>query len=397
VAVVAIAGLAVTAAGLWWALSRRGLVRVLAIALAVAAQAAVIGVFVAVTLFWVVLAVLALWAVTCFVGWTALAEDTGGAASAEYRTPPPERPFLIMNPRSGGGKVGRFGLKERAESLGARVVLLDPAHPRDVAALAHDAVANGADLLGVAGGDGTQALVAGVAAEHGIPFMVISAGTRNHFALDLGLDREDPSTCLDALTDGVELRIDLGRVGQRTFVNNVSFGAYAEVVQSPEYRDDKIRTVLRMLPDILTHHRGPRLTVRSAGKKIDSPQAVLVSNNPYRTGDPAGLGRREGLEGGVLGVLGIKVDNAVQAAELLGGQRSSGLTAWTAHDVVIDADEPEVRAGVDGEALSFPAPVHCTIRRQALRVRVPRHRPGVPRLRPRLDWRRLRDLALSCR
>lgn len=396
-AVVAIAGLAVTAAGLWWALSRRGLVKGLAIALAVAAQAAVIGVFVAVALFWVVLVVLVLWAVTCFAGWTALAEDTGAAAPAEYRIPPPERPFLIMNPRSGGGKVGRFGLKERAESLGARVVLLDPAHPRDVAALAHDAVANGADLLGVAGGDGTQALVAGVAAEYGIPFLVISAGTRNHFALDLGLDREDPSTCLDALTDGVELRIDLGRVGERTFVNNVSFGAYAEVVQSPEYRDDKIRTILRMLPDVLTHHRGPRLTVRSAGKKIDSPQAVLVSNNPYRTGDPAGLGRRESLEGGVLGVLGVKVDNAVQAAELLGGHRSSGLTAWTAHDVVIDADEPEVRAGVDGEALSFPAPVHCTIRRRALRVRVPRHRPGVPRLRPRLDWRRLRDLALSRR
>ena len=105
----------------------------------------------------------------------------------------------------------------------------------------------------MAGGDGTQALVAGIAAEHDVPFLVISAGTRNHFALDLGLDREDPSTCLEALTDGVELRVDLGmhrRTG--TFVNNASFGAYAEIVQSPAYRDDKTRTTLQMLPDLLT-------------------------------------------------------------------------------------------------------------------------------------------------
>ncbi|MGW2520914.1 diacylglycerol/lipid kinase family protein [Streptomyces sp. NPDC001617] len=394
-AAVALAGLAVSAAGLWWALSRKGPVRVLAVALAVAAQAAMIALFVAVGLFWLVIVMLVLWAVVCFEGWAALAEDGGRAAPVEYRTPPPVRPFLIMNPRSGGGKVGRFGLKEKAEALGAQVALLDPAHPQDVAALARHALADGADLLGVAGGDGTQALVAAVAADHGVPFMVISAGTRNHFALDLGLDREDPSTGLAALTDGVELRVDLGRIGERTFVNNVSFGAYAEVVQSPAYRDDKLHTILRMLPDVLTHHVGSRLTVQGAGVSIDAPQAVLVSNNPYRTNDPAGLGHRERLDTGSLGVLGIKVDNAVQAAELLRGRRSSGLTFATAHEIVVDADTPEVEVGVDGEALRFPTPVHCVIRPQALRVRVPRHRPGVPRGHARLDWRRLRDLALS--
>jgi diacylglycerol kinase family enzyme len=128
----------------------------------------------------------------------------------------------------------------------------------DVAALTRTAVADGADLLGVAGGDGTQALVAAVAAEHGIPLLVISAGTRNHFALDLGLDREDPSRCLDALRDGVELRVDLGVIGGRPFVNNASFGAYAAVVQSPAYRDDKAHTTAEMLPDLLVGHRGRR-------------------------------------------------------------------------------------------------------------------------------------------
>ncbi|MFD3924948.1 diacylglycerol/lipid kinase family protein [Streptomyces sp. NPDC058614] len=394
-AAIVLAGFALSAAGLWWAVSRKGLVRVLAVALAVAAQAAVIGFFVAVGLFWLVIVIAALWAVVCFEGWAALAEDGGQVAPAEYRTAPPERPFFIMNPRSGGGKVGRFGLKEKAEALGAQVVLLDPAHVQDVAALARTALADGADLLGVAGGDGTQALVASVAAEYGIPFMVISAGTRNHFALDLGLDRQDPATCLDALTDGVELRIDLGRIAERTFVNNVSFGAYAEVVQSPAYRDDKIGTILRMLPDVLTHHIGSRLSVQGVGVSIDSPQAVLVSNNPYSTDDPAGLGHRERLDAGVLGVLSIKVDNAAQAAELLRGRHASGLTVATAHEIVVTAEAPEVEVGVDGEALSFPTPVRCVIEPQALRVRVPRHRPGVPRARARLDWRRLRDLALS--
>jgi diacylglycerol kinase family enzyme len=311
------------------------------------------------------------------------------------RTAPPKRPFLIMNPRSGGGKVGKFRLREKAEALDADVLVLDTAHQQDVVAIADKAVERGADLLGVAGGDGTQALVAGVAARHGIPFMVISAGTRNHFALDLGLDRDDPSTCLDALTDGVELRVDIGFIGERPFVNNASFGTYAAVVQSPAYRDDKVRTILQTLPDLLTHRRGPRLAVRTPDMTFEGPQAVLVSNNPYRTGDLAGLGHREVLDSGALGVLGVNVDNAAQAAELLAGKHALGLTRLTAEEVVIDADEPEIEAGVDGEALTLPTPVRCTIRPRALRVRVPRRRPGVPRTRAPMNWRRLGKLALS--
>ncbi|MFG2489743.1 diacylglycerol/lipid kinase family protein [Streptomyces caniferus] len=389
------AGLAVTAAGAWWALTRRGLLRILAGTLAAAAPAAVLLLYVWAGLLWVVLVSLGLWGLAVSAGGAALSRDPRPERTPETPAAPPRRPFLIMNPRSGGGKVGTFRLKERAEELGAEVHLLDAAHHEDVVALARDAVGAGADLLGVAGGDGTQAMVAGVAAEHGIPFMVISAGTRNHFALDLGLDRDAPASCLDALTDGVELRVDLGFVGGRAFVNNASFGTYAAVVQSPAYRNDKVRTILEMLPDLLTHQRGPRLTVRAAGTVIDAPQAVLVSNNPYRMGDPAGLGRREDLDAGVLGVLGITVDNAAQAAGILRGRHGTGLTALTAGEVVVDADEPEIQAGVDGEALTLPTPVHCWIRPRALRVRVPRHRPGVPRAKPAMNWRRLRSLALT--
>uniref|UniRef100_UPI0022AA2E8D diacylglycerol/lipid kinase family protein n=1 Tax=Streptomyces antimycoticus TaxID=68175 RepID=UPI0022AA2E8D len=264
-----------------------------------------------------------------------------------------------------------------------------------VVGLARRAVEEGADLLGVAGGDGTQALVAGVAAEHGVPFVVIPAGTRNHFALDLGLDRDDPSACLDALTDGVELRVDLGFIGERVFVNNASFGAYAAVVQSPAYRDDKVRTTLQLLPDLLTHETGPDLVVRAGGRTMDRPQAVLVSNNPYRTGDPAGLGRRPRLDSGVLGVLAVTVDSAAQAAGLLRGRNAPGLVSTNTEDVTVDTREPTVPVGVDGEPLTLRTPLHCHIAPGALRVRVPRHRPGVPAGRPAMDWHRVRRLALT--
>ena len=183
---------------------------------------------------------------------------------------PPAAAVPDREPAVGRGKVTKFGLKDKAEALGAEVALLEGPGTVDAAALASQAVADGADLLGVAGGDGTQALVAGIAAEHGLPFLVISAGTRNHFALDLGLDREDPASCLDALTDGEELRVDLGIIGDRTFVNNASFGAYAEVVRSPAYRDDKRGTTLQVLPDLLNGHQGARLTAQAAGTTIEA-------------------------------------------------------------------------------------------------------------------------------
>jgi diacylglycerol kinase family enzyme len=314
----------------------------------------------------------------------------------EREAPPPKRPYLIMNPRSGGGKVARFGLKDKAEAHGAEVALLEGPEIIDVGQLARQAVANGADLLGVAGGDGTQALVAGIAAEHDVPLLVISAGTRNHFALDLGLDREDPSRCLDALGDGgVELRIDLGIIADRPFVNNASFGAYAAIVQSPAYRDDKRHTTTEMLPDLLVGQRGPRLVARAGNVTIEGPQAVLVSNNVYGTDDIAGLGRRARLDRGTLGMLAVTVNNAAQAAGLLRGRNSRGLTRLADREVVIDADAAQIPVGVDGEALVLDTPVRCTVQPLALRVRVPRDRPGVPDPTPVMDWNRLWRMALT--
>jgi diacylglycerol kinase family enzyme len=368
--------------------------RWLALAVFVLAPVAVIVVYAFRNLLWVAIVAAAAWLLAGLTARLALTGDQPDWRMPEHpATPPARHPYLIMNPRSGGGKVEKFDLKRKAEALGAEVFLFGGPEPVDVAEVARQAVASGADLLGVAGGDGTQALVAGIAAEHGLPFVVISAGTRNHFALDLGLDREDPSTCLAALSDGVELRVDLGVINGQTFVNNASFGAYAEIVQSPAYRDDKRNTTLDLLPDLLGGHRGARLSAQADGTQVDGPQALLVANNPYGTGDIAGLGRRMRLDRGILGVVGVTVSSAGQAAGLLRGRHAAGLKVLTAKQIKITAGTPQIPVGVDGESIAMSTPVICTISPGALRVWVPRDRPGVPAPKPPVNWARLRHLA----
>ncbi|MFI1524853.1 diacylglycerol/lipid kinase family protein [Kitasatospora cineracea] len=394
VVAVGVAALALMAVGGWWALSRRGPVRWLGVLLAVAAPVGAVVLYVGGGTWPWVLGAVALWAAGLWLARAALRAAGRSREMPEREVDPPRKAVLIMNPKSGGGKVEKFHLAERARELGAEVVLLDPDAQQDVTELAERAVADGADLLGVAGGDGTQALVAQVAARHGLPFLVVSAGTRNHFALDLGLDRDDPARCLDALADGVELRVDLGEVAGRAFVNNVSFGTYAEVVQNPEYRDAKAATILAMLPDLLVGYTGAQLAAEAGGQRLERPQAVLVSNNPYDAGDLLDPGRRSRMDRGALGVLGVRVDGAAQAADLaLRGTSAEAVTVLVGREVLVTADVASIPVAVDGEALELDVPVRCTIRPGALRVRVPRDRPGTVAPVPALKWSRLAHLA----
>ena len=382
----------VTAA--YFVLSRRGIMRWLSLGVLVLVPIAVIAIFAVGGVLWVAIVSAGVWLLAGVTARQALTGDRKDWRMPEYPAQPLARhPYLIMNPKSGDGKVGKFGLKHKAEALGVEVFLFDGSGPVDVAAVARQAVANGADLLGVAGGDGTQALVAGIAAEHGLPFVVISAGTRNHFALDLGLDLQDPARCLNALADAVELRVDLGVINGQTFVNNASFGAYAEIVETPAYRGDKMGTTLNLLPDLLQGHRGARLAAQADGMRIVAPQALLVANNPYGTGDLAGLSRRARLDGGILGVVGVTVSSAGQAVDLLRGSRAAGVSVLTTKQIEITADAPQIPVGVDGESILMSTPVTCTVSPGALRVWVPRDRPGVPAPKPPVNWARLRQLA----
>src|SRR5829696_6585113 len=214
----------------------------------------------------------------------------------------PARPVLFFNPRSGGGKAERFGLADEARARGYRPVELTPGS--DLEQLVRGAIAEGADALAMAGGDGSQAIVAAIAAEHGLPYACIPAGTRNHFALDLGVDREDVVGALDAFAGGGEKRVDLAEVNGRVFVNNVSLGLYAEAVQREGYREAKLRTILDTLPDVVGSE-GNGLNLRwtgPGGTEHSSGAAILVSNNRYRLGRAAGSGTRPRIDDGLLGI-----------------------------------------------------------------------------------------------
>lgn len=394
-ALAGMAGLALAAVGVWWTLAHTGGLRALGAALSVAAPVAVLALFATFDMLGPALLSLGLWLLAVTAARTALAP--GHTASEQAVVEAPRTPWVVMNPRSGGGKVDRFGLVEKARAAGCRVTLLDAGRHQDVTELARQAVAEGADLLAVAGGDGTQALVAEVAARHDLPFVVIPAGTRNHFALDLGLDRDDPAAALEALTDGVELRIDLGYAADRVFVNNASFGMYASVVTDPAYRDAKTRTTLRTLPALLTGEDAPRLRTRADGTNLDGLQALLVSNNPYgRAVDAASPGRRERLDSGLLGVVCVRVANTAQAARIVRGPRSGQLIRLNAGEVVVESDTGALPVGIDGEHVVLPSPVVCRSAPGALRVRVPRRRPGTPRASgAAADWPRVARLALG--
>ena len=300
---------------------------------------------------------------------------------------------VVMNPRSGDGKVDRFRLIERVRAAGAEVRLTGPDH--EPASLAMAAIADGAAVLGVAGGDGTVSAVAAVAAEAQRPLVVIPAGTRNHFARDLGLDLTDPASALAALRTGDAAPVDLGRVGSRVFVNNVSFGAYAEALLTPGYREAKARTFAAVAPGYLDGQQSVHATVDTPEGPVDSPQVVLVSNNPYHVSTLRHLGRRFALDTGQLGGIVLKRPAGAPPPDVLprlrrelrrqgrAGPPGEGVVTWTATRITLHGEVGQLAAGIDGEAVLLDLPIVCEIRPGALQVLLPRQRPGIPTRRAR--------------
>jgi diacylglycerol kinase family enzyme len=290
--------------------------------------------------------------------------------------PAATQPVLIMNLKSGGGKAEKFKLADECRARDIEPVVLQRGD--DLLQLAEAAIERGADVIGMAGGDGSQALVASVAARRGVAHVVIPAGTRNHFALDLGLDRDDVVGALDAFGPAVERRIDLAEVNGRVFVNNVSLGVYGQITQSEEYRDAKVATTLDQLPTLLGPGGKPMDLGWTGpdGVHHDSAHLIQVSNNRYSLRVGGGAGTRDCLDDGKLGILAVEVPgttSAVQLAALVALRRPDGARAledWTSPTFEVTSGAP-VAAGVDGEALELESPLRFRILPCALRVRLP--------------------------
>jgi diacylglycerol kinase family enzyme len=259
--------------------------------------------------------------------------------------------LLIVNPHSGHGNATRE-LVEEAELRGVRVHVLEEGD--DVPELARQA---DADALGIAGGDGSLAPVAAVAIERDLPFVCIPFGTRNHFARDVGLDRDDPIGALDAFVHGEERLIDVGRANGRLFLNNVSLGIYAQLVHRRETHRRRSDAFARLRAfGILLQHRRP-LGITIDGRHVKA-RVVLVSNNAYKL-DLFSIGERDRLDGGRLHVY-----------------LPAGLfrRAWIEREgeaFELNAAAGRLRAAVDGEPGVLDTPVDFTIEPRGLRVLLP--------------------------
>jgi diacylglycerol kinase family enzyme len=293
-----------------------------------------------------------------------------------------------MNLKSGGGKAEHFHLVDECNRRGIRPVVLEAG--MDWLQTVRDVAASGeVDVLGMAGGDGSQAMVGTVAAEFGLPMVVVPAGTRNHLALDLGLDRDDVVGALDAYGAAVEQTMDLADMNGHVFVNNVSLGLYAAIVRSPDYRDAKVDTTLSTIPQVLGPDSEPfdlRFTGPD-GTAHDAAHVIQISNNPYGRG-----GSRPRLDTHQLGVVALVLDTEQRSparflAAAAGGhpERFDGLTSWTTPTFEVTSGRP-IDVGLDGETMEVEPPLRFSIRPTPVRVRLPHHAIGYSPAARKLGW-----------
>ena len=328
------------------------------------------------------------------LGRYALGSTTRALVLTETRgrpAPPAQRGVLFMNLKSGGGKAERFDLPGECRKRGIEPVILEPG--QDWLQVVRDTAASGVDVLGMAGGDGSQAMVGTVAAELGLPMVVVPAGTRNHLALDLGLDRNDVVGALDAYGEAVERELDLADLNGHVFVNNVSLGVYAAIVRSPEYRDNKRDTTLATLPQVLGPQSEPfdlRFTGPD-GVERTGAHVIQISNNPYGA-TLTGSTSRPRLDTHELGVTSIVLEppggpKAFLAALATGRpERFEGFDQWATSSFTVTSDGP-VEVGLDGESMVMDPPLVFSIRRDPVRVRLPNHAFGYSPAARSLGWR----------
>jgi diacylglycerol kinase family enzyme len=262
--------------------------------------------------------------------------------------------YLLVNPRSGDDRPSDEELAAEAERHGVRVHVLREGEDAVELARAADA-----EALGVAGGDGSLAPIAGVAIERGLPFVCVPFGTRNHFARDLGLDRDDPLAALAAF-GGPERPVDVGRVDGRVFLNNVSLGLYARLVHRRESHRRRREALAgaRALGLVLRNREPLRVTID--GDEVEA-RILLVASNAYEL-SLFSLGERGSLTDGLLHVYSAR-------SWLPREWKDRSTTGFTLGAVV-----ERLEGALDGEPVVLEPPARFEVDPKALRVLVPKQR-----------------------
>lgn len=262
--------------------------------------------------------------------------------------------LLVVNPRSGEPAPTAKEVAEAAKRLDVAVhVLRKGDDPAEVARR------SGAAVLGAAGGDGSLGAIASVAVETDAAFVCVPFGTRNHFARDVGLDRDDPLGALRAFAgDAVERPIDVARVEDRIFLNNLSLGVYAGLVHRRERhrRRGEALARLRGLAAVARHRHAVYARVNGAPVRA---RVLLVGNNRYEV-SLFTVGERERVDRGEL---------QLWAAE---GWLPTAWEERVAPSFEIELEDAHVRAAIDGEPVLLEPPLRVESLPGALRLRLPK-------------------------
>lgn len=288
-------------------------------------------------------------------------------------------PILIINPKSGNGRAIKAGIDKKAAAAGIKVIITKRGD--SIEGLARAEVARGADVLGVSGGDGTLGAVAKIALEHNLPLVALPGGTRCHFARDAGFEPERITDALESFT-GVETAVDVGDINGRIFLNNASFGLYADIVDNPEYREHKVATSRKVLQDILEDNgKAYSLQFRDhENNKHQQAVLILVGVGPYETLNLLELGHRKSLSSGKLQISVVtRLDDAT-VKHLLGGlpfkknastKMADNFLQWEVSKFSLSSKSAKLVVGVDGEREEYSSPVKISLLPGKLRLMMP--------------------------
>jgi diacylglycerol kinase family enzyme/membrane-associated phospholipid phosphatase len=204
---------------------------------------------------------------------------------------------MVVNPASGGGAGAAMADAVRSRLPAAEIVELGP---DDDLAEALRAGASRAEVLAIAGGDGSVSCAASIALETGLPLAVFPGGTFNHFAKDIGCDTA--SKTIQAIKDGSAFRVDVVSFNdEHIVINTASIGAYPKFVRVRERLEHKIGKPLASMYAMVHTLRHDAPVRIEFDNKIMETSLFFLGNSTYL---PSGFApsRRTRIDDGLLDV-----------------------------------------------------------------------------------------------